>query len=108
MSKKEETISQLISQLSEFKLESFKNKIDKIFSQTPEPLTIDKLMKRLSSKIEIDPDSPIETKEYPTTARRPHYSVLNNAKIKETYHLAVPYWKDSIKHCLIALQDKAI
>ena len=52
--------------------------------------------------------SPIETKEYPTPAKRPHYSVLSKAKIKKTYHLAIPYWKDSIKHCLTALQDKAI
>ena len=51
--------------------------------------------------------NPIETKEYPTLAKRPHYSVLSKAKIKKMYHLAIPYWKDSIKHCLIALQDKA-
>ena len=51
--------------------------------------------------------SPIETKDYPTPATRPHYSVLNKAKIKQTYHLTIPYWKDSTKQCLTALQDKA-
>lgn len=49
----------------------------------------------------------IETKDYLTPAKRPHYSVLNKAKIKQTYHLAIPYWKDSLKQCLTALQDKA-
>ena len=49
----------------------------------------------------------IETKDYPTPAKRPHYSVLNKAKIKQTYNLAIPYWKDSLKQCLTALQGKA-
>ena len=51
--------------------------------------------------------SPIETKDYPTPATRPHYSVLNKAKIKQTYHLTIPHWKDSTKKCLTALHDKA-
>ena len=50
---------------------------------------------------------PIETKDYPTSAKRPHYSVLNKTRIKKTYHLAVPYWKDSLKQCVTALQNKA-
>lgn len=48
----------------------------------------------------------IETKDYPAPAKRPHYSVLNKVKIKQTYHLAIPYWKDSLKQCVIALQGK--
>lgn len=51
--------------------------------------------------------SPIETKDYPTPAKRPHYSVLNKAKIKQSYHVATPYWKESLKQCVIALQGKA-
>jgi len=49
--------------------------------------------------------SPIETKDYPTPAKRPYYSVLNKAKIKQTYQLTIPYWKDSLQQCLIALQE---
>jgi len=49
--------------------------------------------------------SPIETKDYPTPATRPHYSVLNKAKIKDTFQLTIPYWKDSLQQCLTALQD---
>jgi dTDP-4-dehydrorhamnose reductase len=44
--------------------------------------------------------APIETSQYPTPAKRPHYSVLNKGKIKQTFNLEIPYWKDSLKECL--------
>ncbi|PHS26833.1 MAG: dTDP-4-dehydrorhamnose reductase [Methylophaga sp.] len=50
--------------------------------------------------------SPIETKDYPTPATRPHYSLLNKAKIKQSYNLAIPYWKESLQQCLNALQEE--
>jgi dTDP-4-dehydrorhamnose reductase len=43
---------------------------------------------------------PIESKEYPTPTPRPHYSVLNKAKIKTTYQISIPYWQDSLKRCI--------
>lgn len=43
---------------------------------------------------------PIETKDYPTRTPRPHYSVLNKAKIKTLYGVEVPYWEDSLEACL--------
>lgn len=43
---------------------------------------------------------PIETKAYPTPAKRPHNSLLNKTKIKKTYGLYIPYWKDSLTECL--------
>ena len=43
---------------------------------------------------------PIETKDYPTPAKRPHYSVLNKAKIKSDFEVEVPYWRDSLKDCI--------
>jgi dTDP-4-dehydrorhamnose reductase len=43
---------------------------------------------------------PIETSAYPTPASRPHYSVLNKAKIKSTYNLVIPHWKVSLKACM--------
>ncbi len=49
--------------------------------------------------------SPIETKDYPTPATRPHYSVLNKAKIKQSFKVDIPYWKDSLEQCLKALQE---
>ena len=49
--------------------------------------------------IEIDL-KPIGTADYPTPAKRPHYSVMNKSKIKNTFGLAIPYWRDSLKKCL--------
>lgn len=43
---------------------------------------------------------PIETKDYPTPARRPHFSLLNKSKIKADFGLVIPYWRDSLKKCL--------
>ena len=40
--------------------------------------------------------NPIETKQYPTPAKRPFYSVLNKTNIKEKYLLVIPYWKESL------------
>jgi dTDP-4-dehydrorhamnose reductase len=40
--------------------------------------------------------TPIETKDYPTPAERPFYSVLNKRKIKEVYKITIPYWRDSL------------
>lgn len=47
---------------------------------------------------------PIETKDYPTTAPRPHYSVLNKNKIKSQYKIQIPHWKDSLKKCIKELK----
>ena len=50
---------------------------------------------------------PIETKDYPTPAKRPHFSVLNKAKIRQTLNVKVPYWKDSLALCLANLQENS-
>ncbi len=44
--------------------------------------------------------SPQETKDFPRPAKRPHYSVLNKSKIKQTYQIDIPYWRDSLQACL--------
>lgn len=46
---------------------------------------------------------PLHTAEYPTPANRPHYSVLDKTKIKQTYHIEVPYWEESLKECILQL-----
>ena len=43
---------------------------------------------------------PIETKDYPAPAPRPHYSVLNKSRIKTTYGIEIPHWRDSLINCL--------
>lgn len=40
--------------------------------------------------------NPIESKDYPTLAKRPFYSVLNKSKIKKTYKLKIPHWRESL------------
>jgi dTDP-4-dehydrorhamnose reductase len=39
--------------------------------------------------------NPIESKDYPTAAKRPYYSVLNKRMIKQHFEVEVPYWKES-------------
>ena len=46
---------------------------------------------------------PLHTSEYPTKAKRPHYSVLDKSKIKEVYHVEIPYWEASLKECISKL-----
>lgn len=43
---------------------------------------------------------PIPTREYPTAAKRPAYSVLSKEKIKREYHWVIPHWEDSLRKCL--------
>ena len=43
---------------------------------------------------------PLHTSEYPTPATRPHYSVLDKTKIKETYGIEIPYWEESLEACI--------
>jgi len=40
--------------------------------------------------------NPVSTAEYPTKAVRPQYSVLDKSKIKETFHLVIPQWEESL------------
>jgi dTDP-4-dehydrorhamnose reductase len=47
---------------------------------------------------------PLHTEEYPAPAPRPHYSVLDKTKIKQTYDVEIPYWEDSLAECIAALQ----
>ena len=49
---------------------------------------------------------PIETKDYPTPALRPHYSLLNKSKIKKEFNLTIPYWRDSLDECLKVMGEK--
>lgn len=49
---------------------------------------------------------PIRTAEYPTRAQRPAYSVMDKAKIKSTFNVEIPYWRDSLTECLQRLIPK--
>ena len=58
-------------------------------------------MAKLNCKID-----PIETKEYPTPAERPHYSLLNKSKIKKEFDITIPFWKDSLDECLKIMRER--
>ena len=44
--------------------------------------------------------NPIPTSQYPTPAKRPHYSLLDKSKIKEVYGILIPDWLESLKSCI--------
>ena len=50
--------------------------------------------------------NPIQTFEYSTPAPRPHYSLLDKAKIKKKFSMEIPYWKDSLDDCLKKIGEK--
>lgn len=52
--------------------------------------------------------NPINTFEYPTPAKRPHYSVLDKRKLKEAFGVAIPNWRNSLKACINTLDMKYI
>ena len=49
---------------------------------------------------------PLHTAEYPTPANRPHYSVLDKTKIKQTFDIEVPYWEESLCECIEKLMNE--
>jgi dTDP-4-dehydrorhamnose reductase len=42
----------------------------------------------------------IESSQYPTPVERPPFSVLNKSKIKNTFNIIIPHWRDSLAACL--------
>ena len=44
--------------------------------------------------------APIESTQYPTPATRPKYSVLNKKKVKATFGIEIPYWRESLVTCM--------
>jgi dTDP-4-dehydrorhamnose reductase len=51
---------------------------------------------------------PIETKDYPLPAKRPHYSLMNKEKIKVQFRITIPHWRNSLRKCvnnIIAQED---
>ena len=50
---------------------------------------------------------PILTRDYPTPSKRPHFSVLDKTKIKSSYGLTIPHWKDSLSNCIKEIKKRA-
>lgn len=49
--------------------------------------------------------SPCYSEEFPSPVKRPHFSVLDKRKIKETFGIKVPYWTDSLEVCIKQLAE---
>ena len=48
---------------------------------------------------------PCHTDEYPRVAMRPHYSVLDKTKVKETFGVEIPHWKDALRLCMHEMSE---
>lgn len=48
--------------------------------------------------------NPVLSDQFPTLAKRPHFSVLNKSKIRDTFGITIPYWKESLKICIERLK----
>ena len=48
--------------------------------------------------------SPIATKDYPSPAERPFFSVLDKSLIRNSFAIEIPYWRDSLKDCIKRLE----
>ena len=49
--------------------------------------------------------NPIPGSAYPTKAKRPPFSVMDKSKIKSTFNLAIPYWRESLVNCIEKLKN---
>jgi dTDP-4-dehydrorhamnose reductase len=47
---------------------------------------------------------PVLSSEFRQAAKRPSYSVLDKSKIKETYNIEIPHWRQSFKKCIKLLK----
>ena len=49
----------------------------------------------------------VSSKEFKTLAKRPKYSLLNKSKIKTTFNLEIPNYKESLKDCIEIIKNEA-
>ena len=47
---------------------------------------------------------PCYSEEFPSPVKRPHFSVLDKSKLKNTFGIHVPYWTDSLRLCIEQLK----
>jgi len=49
----------------------------------------------------------VSSKDFKTLAKRPKYSLLNKSKIKTTFNLEIPDYKQSLKNCIEIIKNEA-
>ncbi|MDX9814494.1 MAG: dTDP-4-dehydrorhamnose reductase [Sulfurimonadaceae bacterium] len=94
------TILDIIPQIENSKVEIYNYSNEGVLSWYDFAKEIMKMAK-LDCKI-----NPIESKDYPTPAKRPHFSLLNKSKIKSKFNIEIPYWKDGLDDCLRRLGER--
>jgi dTDP-4-dehydrorhamnose reductase len=94
------TILDIIPQIENSKVEIYNYSNEGVLSWYDFAKEIMKMVK-LNCKV-----NPIETYQYPTPAKRPHFSLLNKSKIKSKFNLKIPYWKDGLDDCLKRLGER--
>lgn len=48
----------------------------------------------------------ISTIQFPTPAKRPHFSVLDKTKTKENFNVRIPYWRDSLQKAIQNIKNE--
>ncbi|MCT7433162.1 dTDP-4-dehydrorhamnose reductase [Aliarcobacter cryaerophilus] len=94
------TILDIIPQIENSKVEIYNYSNEGVLSWYDFAKEIMKMAK-IDCKI-----NPIETYQYPTPAKRPHFSLLNKSKIKQKFNIEIPYWKDGLDDCLKRLGER--
>jgi dTDP-4-dehydrorhamnose reductase len=61
-----------------------------------------KMIAKIAGNTQCD-IQPCYSSEYPSTVKRPAYSVLDKKNIKETFGITVSYWVDSLEVCIANL-----
>lgn len=94
------TILDIIPQIENSKVEIYNYSNEGVLSWYDFAKEIMKMAK-LNCKVKA-----IETYQYPTPAKRPHFSLLNKSKIKQKFNIEIPYWKDGLDDCLKRLGER--
>ncbi|CAM3620894.1 dTDP-4-dehydrorhamnose reductase [Arcobacter aquimarinus] len=94
------TILDIVPQINNQKVEIYNYSNEGVLSWYDFAKEIMKMAK-LNCKI-----NPIETYQYPTPAKRPHFSLLNKKKIKSMFNIEIAYWKDGLDDCLRRLGER--
>ncbi len=58
-----------------------------------------KMIAEYAGNMECD-IQPCHSDEFPSSVKRPSFSVLDKTKVKSTFNLKVPYWTESLKKCI--------
>lgn len=69
-------------------------------------IEIFKLARENDVKLKIEDVNPIETKQYPTPAKRPLNSRLDTSKIRDVFGIELRHWKGALKECIEKIYNK--